>query len=100
MLHRLPIAQIDTNALPRDRTHLDPDALRELQTSIATNGLRMPIEVFAIEGPHPYALISGLRRLTAVANIARLRGTDAEIDAAVQSVLARLAEQTGAKLRV
>jgi len=26
--------------------------------------------------------------------------TDAEIDAAVQSVLARLAEQTGAKLRV
>ena len=85
MLHRLPIDQIDTSALPRDRTQLDPDALRELQTSIAINGLRMPIEVFAIEGPHPYALISGLRRLTAVANIAQLRGTDAEIDAFIRT---------------
>ncbi|SEM92680.1 chromosome partitioning protein, ParB family [Pseudorhodobacter antarcticus] len=85
MLHRLLIDQIDTNALPRDRTHLDAAALNELQTSIAQNGLRMPIEVFATTGPRPYALISGLRRLTAVTNIAQLRGQPAEIDAFIRT---------------
>lgn len=75
----IPIAEIDTNALPRDRTGLDPDALAELQSSIAASGLRMPIEVFKTETG--YALISGLRRLTAVTNLCALRGTTPEIAA-------------------
>ena len=54
---------IDAEALPRDRTHLDASALIELRLSIATNGLRTPVEVYATDTG--FALISGLRRLTA-----------------------------------
>jgi len=68
----LPIAQIDPAALLRDRSALDPDALHQLQHSIATEGLRMPVEVWQLSTPRPhengehkYGLISGLRRLTA-----------------------------------
>lgn len=63
---QIPLADIDATALTRDRTHLDPAALDELRISIAATGLRMPIEVFALEdSPHPFGLISGFRRLTA-----------------------------------
>ena len=60
---RIPTHLIDAEALPRDRTHLDASALTELRLSIATHGLRTPIEVYATD--QGYALISGLRRLTA-----------------------------------
>ena len=59
----IPLNDIDTTTLPRDRTFIDADAQAELQASITQNGLRLPIEI------HPtntgYALISGYRRLTA-----------------------------------
>lgn len=64
----LPLDTIDAHALLRDRTTLDPVAQAILQTSIATEGLRMPIEVWQLSTPRPphrYGLISGLRRLTA-----------------------------------
>jgi ParB family transcriptional regulator, chromosome partitioning protein len=72
-LHHLPLAEIDAFALLRDRTALDPAALEQLQYSIATEGLRMPIEVWQLSTPRTgdagepltYGLISGLRRLTA-----------------------------------
>ena len=67
-LHHLPLAEIAPHALLRDRTTLDPDALHQLQHSIATEGLRSPIEVWRLSTPnngHRYGLISGLRRLTA-----------------------------------
>ncbi|WP_128514706.1 ParB/RepB/Spo0J family partition protein [Tabrizicola thermarum] len=67
-LHHLPLAEIDPSALLRDRTTLDPDALAQLQHSIATEGLRTPIEVWRLSTPREpfrYGLISGLRRLTA-----------------------------------
>lgn len=73
MLH-IPLPEIDPHALLRDRTALDPDALAQLQHSIATEGLRSPIEVWQLSTPRPnpaggpdhrYGLISGLRRLTA-----------------------------------
>ncbi len=67
MLH-IPLPEIDPHALLRDRTALDPDALAQLQHSIATEGLRSPIEVWRLSAPregHLYGLISGLRRLTA-----------------------------------
>ena len=65
---QIPTLEIDAAALPRDRTHLCPTALTELRLSIATHGLRTPIEVFATDpgSPQPYALISGFRRLTAI----------------------------------
>ena len=71
----IPLSQIDAAALPRDRSHLDPAALAELQSSIAAHGLRQPIEVWRLPPAHPqpYGLISGLRRLTAHQNLARLR---------------------------
>lgn len=64
-IHLIPLDAIDPEALARDRATTDEDALAELQSSIATNGLRMPIEIFAIKNaPGRYALISGHRRLT------------------------------------
>ena len=60
---QIPTTLIDAEALPRDRTHLDASALTELRLSIATHGLRTPIEVYATDTG--YALISGFRRLTA-----------------------------------
>jgi ParB family chromosome partitioning protein len=68
--HHLPIPEIAPHALLRDRTALDPAALAQLQHSIATEGLRSPIEVWHLSTPtdqHKYGLISGLRRLTACA---------------------------------
>lgn len=69
----IPLDQIDTEALTRDRTANDPAAMQELQNSILANGLRMPIEVFELEpdsGLKPYALVSGFRRLTAFRTLA------------------------------
>jgi len=72
-LHHIPLAEIDRHALLRDRSVIDEAALHALQYSIATEGLRLPIEVWPLATPHPdpetgpfrYGLISGLRRLTA-----------------------------------
>jgi ParB family chromosome partitioning protein len=72
----IPLAQIDMHALPRDRSTLPPAALAELQSSIASEGLRQPIEVWRLSTPsegHTYGLISGFCRLTATQNLARLR---------------------------
>jgi len=72
-IHLIPLAEIDEHALSRDRASVDTSALTELRLSIATHGLRMPIEVFALaepRGPHRYGLISGFRRLAAVRSLA------------------------------
>lgn len=71
----LPLDAIDAAALPRDRMALDPAQLEELQVSIATSGLRQPIEVYELAAPGGacrYGLISGLRRLTALRNLAAM----------------------------
>jgi ParB family chromosome partitioning protein len=75
-LHHLPIPEIAPHALLRDRTALEPSALHLLQHSIATEGLRTPIEVWQLSTPrahengqHRYGLISGLRRLTACSTL-------------------------------
>ncbi|MEM7243091.1 MAG: ParB/RepB/Spo0J family partition protein [Pseudomonadota bacterium] len=60
---RIPITQIDTTQIPRDRTIVTREATEELQNSILKNGLRTPIEVYQTDTG--YALISGFRRLTA-----------------------------------
>ena len=51
MLLDLPIPEIAPHALLRDRTALDPAALHLLQHSIATEGLRTPIEVWQLATP-------------------------------------------------
>ena len=50
-IHPIPLAEIDAASLTRDRTALDPEALRELRNSILKSGLRMPIEVYALPDP-------------------------------------------------
>ena len=61
----IPLDDIDATALVRDRAKLDDGELWELRSSIAAHGLRMPVEVFPIEGAKPWGLISGYRRLAA-----------------------------------
>ncbi|MBT9385362.1 ParB/RepB/Spo0J family partition protein [Pseudooceanicola sp. CBS1P-1] len=63
----IPLDEIDPDALVRDRVVLDAEEMQELQLSIAANGLRLPVEVFALaEGQgYRYGLLSGYRRLRA-----------------------------------
>jgi ParB family chromosome partitioning protein len=63
----LPVEHIEADALFRDRVVMDPEALQELRQSVAKSGLRLPIEVYKIEGDgDTYGLISGYRRLMVV----------------------------------
>jgi ParB family chromosome partitioning protein len=65
-IHAIPLAEIDDEAMPRDRTGLDPEALAELQSSIVTSGLRMPVELFPLAEPvegRLYGIVSGFRRV-------------------------------------
>ncbi len=70
-VHEIPLDRIDAEALPRDRATCDPEADHELQLSILAEGLRQPVEVFAMEGPVPYGLIAGHRRLSAFRALGR-----------------------------
>lgn len=72
VLREIPLEQIDADAIVRDRLALDADEMRELQLSIAAQGLRLPVEVFEIDGG--YGLLSGYRRLRAVQNLRALSG--------------------------
>jgi ParB family chromosome partitioning protein len=68
-IRMIPLDAIDAGALIRDRTATDDNATQELQSSISTHGLRMPIEVSTFAEPEDereYGLISGFRRLATV----------------------------------
>ena len=86
---QIPLAQIDAEALPRDRLTLDDEALAALQRSVLSDGLRQPIEVFPMQGrpPFAYGLISGLRRLTVFRTLAtqRANGDFATIPALIRT---------------
>ncbi len=115
IIQHLPLASIDRRALPRDRSTLDPRALADLQTLIATSGLRQPFEVWRLstrrenDGPSPFddglicGLISGLRRLTDHHNCATLRGNDdftaipACIPATLTEALSLMVEENAAR---
>ena len=80
----LPLSDIEADALVRDRMAIDPEELEELKASIARNGLRLPIEVFARQGEGaPWGLLSGYRRLMAVRALAS-DGLPARIKAVVR----------------
>ncbi len=68
-LMTLPLSDIDRDAFPRDRTFQADTAFDELCLSILQDGLRQPVEVCAVEGETPFALISGYRRLAAVSKL-------------------------------
>ena len=69
MLLRLPLAAIDADHLVRDRLDVtDQDEMAALMESLRAHGQRTPIEVTQI-GPGQYGLISGWRRITALAGL-------------------------------
>lgn len=78
VLVELPIDEILTDALPRDRLDLDAvaasDEMEELKTSIRERGQKEPIEVFAVDGG--YQLKKGWRRLTALRQLHTETGDD------------------------
>lgn len=76
-IHHIPLNQIAAEAFLRDRTAPDSAEQDELLHAILRDGLRQPIEVTELDSPlngRPYALVSGMRRLTALTAIARMRG--------------------------
>ncbi|WP_121066487.1 ParB N-terminal domain-containing protein [Chachezhania antarctica] len=72
VMAEIPLEEIDADALVRDRVALDQVEMRELEKSILSNGLRLPIEVFEYPEAEAQAkgarfgLLSGYRRLRAV----------------------------------
>ena len=69
VIEDLPLAAIAINHLIRDRMVVESTELDELRASIATNGLRLPVEVVALpEGK--YGLVSGWRRMYVVQQLA------------------------------
>jgi len=82
-IRMIPLDQIDDTALLRDRSVLDAEALAELTGSIRHHGLRLPIEVIPNEDgrDRPFALLSGLRRITACREIAEDSAPDSDLHA-------------------
>ncbi|ABV95922.1 partitioning protein ParB (plasmid) [Dinoroseobacter shibae DFL 12 = DSM 16493] len=75
LLAEVPTAEIDADAMVRDRMVLNDEELTELRLSIAENGLRLPIEVFELSEPRDgrrFGLLSGYRRLMAYRGLAEL----------------------------
>jgi len=64
----IPLSEIDVDALPRDRNVTEAAPMADLEHSVATAGLRQPIEVWELRSPRAplrYGLLSGFRRLSA-----------------------------------
>lgn len=76
----LPLEQIDEDAMIRDRMTMGEAEMLELRQSIASHGLRLPIEVFALEqegrAGQRYGLLSGYRRLLATRGLRDLTQAD------------------------
>lgn len=69
ILERIPLDQIDTGHLIRDRMGADEEDLNALVTSIRARGQATPIEVSKL-GDTRYGLISGWRRMLALSRLA------------------------------
>jgi ParB family chromosome partitioning protein len=63
VLRDLALDAIETDHLVRDRMVMEPVELEELKASIRASGMRLPVEVIALDAGR-YGLISGLRRVT------------------------------------
>ena len=77
LIESLPIAAIDPRHLVRDRLHQDEEEMEALEASIEARGQQTPIEVIAlpaVKGGFSHGLISGWRRLTALARLEARHG--------------------------
>jgi len=79
----LPIEAIALDHLTRDRIETDAEAMEELMASIRASGQRLPVEVVEL-GEGRYGLVSGWRRLRALALIAAEDGTRATAKAVIR----------------
>lgn len=83
VLQRLPVGDIKTDDLPRDRLQLDilaqSDEMEELKASIRERGQKEPIEVY-VGADGAYQLKKGWRRLTALRQLLGETGDDAFAD--------------------
>lgn len=88
VLVRLPLGEISTSALPRDRIDLEAvaqaDEMEELKASIRARGQKEPVEVFR-DADGVLQLKKGWRRLTALRQLLDETG-----DAAFATVVARI----------
>ena len=75
MVVDVPLAQIDTEHLVRDRLVVDETDMRTLITSLRTRGQQTPIEVMQLSDGR-YGLISGWRRCKALSLMAEEDGND------------------------
>lgn len=63
----VPLPDIDTAHLARDRLPGAADAEAEgLRESLRAHGQRVPVELIPLEGPQPWGLLAGLRRIEAL----------------------------------
>jgi len=79
LAQKIPLSQIETEHLSRDRMNVDEAEMAELKHSILAHGLRMPIEVLPLEddnGTPRYGLISGWRRVAALRALAMETGRE------------------------
>lgn len=68
MVLQLPLAQVEAGYLVRDRIAADPEEMVALVESLRARGQQTPIEVVQL-GPDRFGLISGWRRLRALASL-------------------------------
>lgn len=94
MVVDLPLDQIVTDHLVRDRLVVDETEMQVLKTSLRSRGQQTPVEVMKL-GDGRYGLISGWRRCRALAEIAE---EDGRHDPAVQALLRRPEEAADAYL--
>ncbi|MFP7675494.1 ParB N-terminal domain-containing protein [Marivita sp. S0852] len=80
VLERLPVGDIQTDDLPRDRLQLEviaqSDEMEELKSSIRERGQKEPIEVY-VGADGAFQLKKGWRRLTALRQLLGETGDDA-----------------------
>ena len=79
LAQKIPLSQIETEHLSRDRMQVDEAEMAELKHSILAHGLRMPIEVLPLEDENSslrYGLISGWRRVAALRALAKETGRE------------------------
>ncbi|MEQ6250913.1 ParB N-terminal domain-containing protein [Sulfitobacter sp. HNIBRBA3233] len=79
LLVNIPLAEVATTDLPRDRMELDAvarsDEMDELKASIRERGQKEPVEVY-VDGDGVYQIKKGWRRLTALAQLYAETGED------------------------
>lgn len=92
VLERIPLDQIHTRKLTRDRRTVAPEALDELKASISEIGLSNPVQLERVSDG--FELVQGLRRLTAY------RGLDRDHPEAGYDAIAAVVLEPGESLEI